>query len=648
MTTENPAIPLIDRDDFDELLASGRMGCWSGQALDLHHRGFCKLVLDDEAHQQDCQLVIDILATQLATELNDWQAGEAGSMRLQDGWRQYEAIRRLALHPAVLDLLRHVYGREPFAFQTLNFAVGSEQPYHSDAAHFDSEPHGFMCGLWIPLADVEPESGPLLYYPGSHRLPYLSAASLGLTPEQVAAEPHPQRFFEPSWRESIERHDLQPEFFLPRRGEALIWHANLLHGGSPVLNRQSRRWSQVVHYFFADCRYTTPLRSFREDQGGLALRNPVNVATGCTIWSPAQWSSLNLTSSSPCLQSQRKTWSKIMPKSSWLRRFRSQPRSRGTLLKGNLELISPALVTGWVYHPNIALSEVRLMFGSRVIAVAMIDGARPDVASSLGLAGRFGFQLEISATRPELSADEAVAVMAITADGSRQFVLSLPGEAAVATEMRLRLALNPEQRGKRGHFDGLSPNGKELSGWCFSPSSRHASIWLHAGGLAPRRIICCQHRPGMSAQGYPEDCGFTLPLSEWPEASGRLVWSSYDEAGELRIPPLNPLRLPEVNHPLQVHQSATIAAHAAVSGSVPNLDVLADSTASSQLEPIESLQASEDFQAHWNDLAEFRSLLDQIELQVQQAEASIYEDTQCLLPAPPLARRLSALFKLWR
>jgi ectoine hydroxylase-related dioxygenase (phytanoyl-CoA dioxygenase family) len=215
---------------------------------------------------------------------------------VQDAWKQHDAVRRLALQPVILDLLRQLYGREPFAFQTLNFAVGSQQSFHSDSVHFHSLPLGFMCGVWIPLADVEPDSGPLLYYPASHQLPYLSAGGLGLTPSQVAAEPHPQLLFEPYWQQMVSQYNLGARHFLPRRGQVLIWHANLLHGGSRVVNRLARRWSQVVHYFFADCLYTTPLNSFAADQGGVALRNPYNIATGKPRWTRSEWSALDLTS----------------------------------------------------------------------------------------------------------------------------------------------------------------------------------------------------------------------------------------------------------------------------------------------------------------------------------------------------------------
>lgn len=287
--------PLIDRPDFAALLAAGHFGPWAAEAEAMHRQGFCVVDAAVAAVERHGPALIAQLSERLGEQLAAWERGETGAPRLQDGWQQLAEIRELALCAPILDLLRHLYGREPFAFQTLNFAVGSEQPYHSDAVHFHSYPHGFMCGIWLALEDVEADSGPLEYFPGSHRFPYLSAASLGLDPDEVKAEPHPQRFFEPTWQEAVRAAGLERQIFLPRRGQVLVWHANLLHGGSPVSNRSSRRWSQVTHCFFADCLYTTPLRSFCHDQGGADLRNPYDVATGQRRYGSLLCQSLGLT-----------------------------------------------------------------------------------------------------------------------------------------------------------------------------------------------------------------------------------------------------------------------------------------------------------------------------------------------------------------
>ncbi len=101
-------------------------------------------------------------------------------VRLQDGWRMSENVKRIALFPAVLALLDSLYGRRPRPFQTLNFTRGTEQTVHADSIHFNSEPFGFMCGVWIALEDVGPAQGPLLVHPGSQRLPEINFKEVGV------------------------------------------------------------------------------------------------------------------------------------------------------------------------------------------------------------------------------------------------------------------------------------------------------------------------------------------------------------------------------------------------------------------------------------------------------------------------------------
>lgn len=291
--------PLIDRDDFDELAAAGIFGPWLAQARSLRDQGYCLLRMDDAAFVQRCQQLKARLAVNLKSEIEAWHRGEAGPPRLQDGWKDHEDVRQLCLLPCVLDLLKHLYGRQPIAFQSLNFAIGSQQPVHSDAVHFHAYPHGFMCGVWIALEDVQQHSGPLMYYPGSHRLPYLYAEDLGLTPAGMRAEQHPQKFFQDRWDKQIENQGFHKELFHPQCGEILIWHANLLHGGEAVVNPELSRWSQVNHYYFADCLYTTPFHSYDVSQGGATLRNPYNIATHRRIFTESQWRDLHLHTPEP-------------------------------------------------------------------------------------------------------------------------------------------------------------------------------------------------------------------------------------------------------------------------------------------------------------------------------------------------------------
>jgi hypothetical protein len=60
-------------------------------------------------------------------------------------------------------------------------------------------------------------------------------------------------------RARIEASGIPPQYATIRKGQAFIWAANLVHGGSSQHDRARTRASQVTHYFFEGTRYYTPL-----------------------------------------------------------------------------------------------------------------------------------------------------------------------------------------------------------------------------------------------------------------------------------------------------------------------------------------------------------------------------------------------------
>lgn len=201
--------------------------------------------------------------------------------RITNGWKTNGDIRALATHPHVMDLLTKLYGRPAAPFQTLNFKLGTEQAAHSDSIHFHTVPERFMCGVWVALEDIDADNGPLIYYPGSHKLPVVDMGHL-LAPDGERGERFYQECYEPCIARYVEAKGLQPQEGHMKRGQALIWTANLFHGGAPRRDGKRTRMSQVTHFFFEGCSYYTPQHS-RPGMGEFAWGRPVNLATGKPI-----------------------------------------------------------------------------------------------------------------------------------------------------------------------------------------------------------------------------------------------------------------------------------------------------------------------------------------------------------------------------
>ena len=188
---------------------------------------------------------------------------EGVDTRISDAWAWNEHVTQVATLPRVLEILRLFFQRDPFAFQTLNFQVGTEQATHSDTIHFSPFPQGFMCGVWLALEDVDESNGPLHYYPGSHKLPVYDLSHLGIAPTltddlDLDNDAVLRVFYKPFIRELLKAQRLECAESKLQKGQAIVWAANLLHGGSPILDRSRTRHTQVTHYYFEGCLFRSP------------------------------------------------------------------------------------------------------------------------------------------------------------------------------------------------------------------------------------------------------------------------------------------------------------------------------------------------------------------------------------------------------
>jgi ectoine hydroxylase-related dioxygenase (phytanoyl-CoA dioxygenase family) len=274
-----PGVPLVHSPFFEEVVATSE---WDDEtrrvATELNRDGFSVIEFQEPE--------LESLAADIKQRVFDplpwdrWRSGELHELRVPEAWKTNESVRRLAANRHVTDLLSRIYGRRAFPFQTLNFAVGSQQSTHNDLVHFASSPDLFMAGVWLALEDIEEGAGALMYYPGSHMWPAFYNEHVGRTPAATTAPYVDHDRFDRVWSKLRETYGAKPTLFHPRKGQALIWAASLHHGGSPHTDKTKSRMSQVTHYYFEDCAYWTPLMS-NSFAGRIAYRTDTkNVATG--------------------------------------------------------------------------------------------------------------------------------------------------------------------------------------------------------------------------------------------------------------------------------------------------------------------------------------------------------------------------------
>jgi hypothetical protein len=151
-----------------------------------------------------------------------------------------EAARRVVFDPNVAAILEAAF-RGPFvAVGSLFFEKGSTQDVHRDTPAFFTNPLNHFLGVWTALEDVRPGAGPLVYYRGGHRV--ARDATLCRNPA-VKAKSYFRRVTDACREAGLELVE-----FHPRKGDTLIWHPELPHGGAAITDPRLSRRSLVAHY----------------------------------------------------------------------------------------------------------------------------------------------------------------------------------------------------------------------------------------------------------------------------------------------------------------------------------------------------------------------------------------------------------------
>lgn len=166
--------------------------------------------------------------------------------------RKSRLIKGITNDKRLKEILAFILDKEVVPFQTINFLNGSQQRAHSDSIHMTTYPLGYLIAVWIALEDVTHDNGPLFYYPGSHHLPYLLNNDFNSGETILSLGKKDYKDYEDMIEELIVKENYKQKEFHPKKGDVFIWHANLIHGGLPIINKSLSRKSMVVHYYAKD------------------------------------------------------------------------------------------------------------------------------------------------------------------------------------------------------------------------------------------------------------------------------------------------------------------------------------------------------------------------------------------------------------
>lgn len=256
---ESGPLPWTDRPTFAQDLArmkaEGKISAETSKLIE-HYAEDGYVVLEkffsdnvlDEVWANYERLVYD---GKVPVETYQKESGDLYLGRCLNPHFQVPKLKVLTHDKRLVDLISIFMGVRAIPFQTITGFAGSQQLPHSDAIHMTTYPPGYLSAAWIAFEDIHPDSGPLVYFPGSHKLPYLM--SHHLEDDEVDLAYKRNRWYNDVYEKEIQRliteHNLQPKYFSCRKGDVLVWHANLIHGGSPRNDMSLSRKALVSHYF---------------------------------------------------------------------------------------------------------------------------------------------------------------------------------------------------------------------------------------------------------------------------------------------------------------------------------------------------------------------------------------------------------------
>ena len=219
------------------------------------------------------------------------QTLEMGQSQFSDStpYIEHPEIRRIAIYKPLMDIIRELHGYEPGLIFTLTGFKSTERGWHQDA-YLDRDDAIPRIATWIAVDDVDENSGPFEYIPGSHKWMALSNKKINEFLKEDYRWPNGHRarsvgvpgwgriseaFIDPSVYAKIERDGAQVKHFTARKGDVLFWYGRLMHRGSPPRLPGATRPGLIGHYspiferergvFRTDengCRYIVPPAKF--------------------------------------------------------------------------------------------------------------------------------------------------------------------------------------------------------------------------------------------------------------------------------------------------------------------------------------------------------------------------------------------------
>jgi len=161
-------------------------------------------------------------------------------------------FRRLFSANRSLAVQDYLFQQQTVLYTSLFFEIGSTQDIHRDIPLFWTNPANMYFGTWTALEAADEDNGPLVVVPGSQRLPLLDRDAIARQKHSNLADIKSidddlWGLYQSKIASLCAQHGLTPQTVPVNKGDTLIWHPLLVHGGAKIRDVQRTRRSLVVH-----------------------------------------------------------------------------------------------------------------------------------------------------------------------------------------------------------------------------------------------------------------------------------------------------------------------------------------------------------------------------------------------------------------
>lgn len=185
-------------------------------------------------------------------EILRWPLAMRLEVRDSQQWRIHyqhpysNAAMKLTKASQVLRMCSLILDEPAVLLNSIGLKYSSQSGLHQDLCAYHIHPANRLVGGWLAAENVNPKAGPLLVYPGTHRVPMWPGWNN--YPQTNLRTCHLEtRYAETAYLTEAVK-GITPVPILLNKGDVMLQHSLLIHSAAKIEDKSATRYSMVLHY----------------------------------------------------------------------------------------------------------------------------------------------------------------------------------------------------------------------------------------------------------------------------------------------------------------------------------------------------------------------------------------------------------------